>query len=393
MAGGGPSRRELLLAALASGAAVGAGKDPWREVKEFLDGERRAGVFPGSALIASRAGDVAFRRFDGTYRGLKGKAIPLTPAVSHPLYSYSKLVSSTVIAMLVGEGLLDYDARVSAYIPEFTGGGKEPITLRYLLTHAAGIPSAPLGRAGTEEEWQAGVRSVCAATTEWEPGSRTAYHALSGLFVAAEAARRVLKGKPWPEICRERLFGPIGASTLTFGLPREQALTALTPQPAETPADLDTWFGIVGQPGGGCFGTAADALKVVWLHLNGGAWGARRLIPRDVLDRVHTVQFAREIETARAAGKPPAHEPWGLGPLLRGDGPEAQTPGWFGFGSRPSPGVFGHAGIDTVIGVGDMTDGRAVMFITTDSPRPPEKTVPLRNGVTDRAFAALQAST
>ena len=104
---------------------------------------------------------------------------------------------------------------------------------------------------------------------------------------------------------------------------------------------------------------------------------------------MHTVQYAREIADARAAGKTPAHDPWGLGPLMRGDGPKSAVHDWFGFRDQNSPGIFGHAGIDTVIGIADPATGSALFFVTTNSPPTSEATVALRNGVTNRVFAAL----
>jgi CubicO group peptidase (beta-lactamase class C family) len=277
---------------------------------------------------------------------------------------------------------------VRTYLPEFTGGGKEKITLRHLLTHSAGIPSVPVGRADTEEAWQAAFQLLCAASTEWEPGSKTQYHGLTGMFMAAAVVRRLNESKPWERICKERLFTPLGAKSLTFELPTDAPL-ALTPQPKEPPKQLRDVFPYAGHPAGGCFGTPADALKVLQLHLNGGTWHGKRLLSEKALAEMHTVQYRKEIEQARAAGKTPVHEPWGLGPLLRGDGPPGGGHGWFGFRDQASPGVFGHAGIDTVIGVADPATGNALFFVTTDSPKTNPKTVELRNGVTNRVFAAL----
>ena len=76
--------------------------------------------------------------------------------------------------------------------------------------------------------------------------------------------------------------------------------------------------------------------------------------------------------------------------LLRGEGAKTGSHDWFGFRDQDSPGIFGHAGIDTVIGVADPVTKIALFFVTTDSPKPPDKTVPLRNGVTNRVFAALK---
>jgi len=382
------SRRTFLIGLSALGLTAGA-NDRWRDITTFLEEQQSSGVFPGAVLLASQHGRRELARCQGAYCSLTRRDAPLHEGVLHPLYSFSKLVSATVVMMAVGDGLVRLDAPVTTYIPEFTGGGKEKITLRHLLTHSAGIPAVPLGSAMSDADWKQAVAAVCTAKTDWEPGSRTAYHALSGLFVAAEIVRRQTAGKPWDTICRERLFAPIGARSLTFALPKDEAPVALTPQPKELPKTLREVFQYAGHPAGGCFGTAADALKVLQLHLDGGTWKGKRLLKEQSLREMHTVQYQKEIDAARAAGKAPVHEPWGLGPLLRGPGPKAGGHDWFGFRDQTSPGIFGHAGIDTVIGVADPVGERAVVFITTQSPPSSEMTVAVRNGVVNRAFAAL----
>ena len=383
------TRRELMAAAAATGASGLYGGDRWSDTVAFIEGEIAAGTIPGAALIASRRGRSQFRQAWGTCCTLTNRQTPLSMETIHPLFSFSKLISATVIAMALDAELLDLTSPVSRWLPEFIGGGKETITLRHLLTHSAGIPNVPLGAVDTEASWGEAYLTVCAAKTEWAPGSRTFYHALSGLFVAACAARRVMGDAPWAELCRTRLFAPLGATSLSFALPTNAARVALTPQPVTAPASLRATFGFAGHPGAGCLGTPADALKVLHLHLSDGVASGKPLLSRAVLDQMHAVQYAHEIEQARAAGRSPAHEPWGLGPLLRGPGASAPSHDWFGFRNQRSPEVFGHAGIDTVIGVADRTSQIALLFACTNSPKPPEKTVPLRNGVTDRVFNAL----
>jgi CubicO group peptidase (beta-lactamase class C family) len=382
------TRRELLVGAAALGLTGGT-KDRWKETVAFLETEQAAGVFPGAALVVSQDGKQALERYQGVYCSLGRRDAPLTGKVLHPLYSYSKLVSATVVMMAVEDGLVGLDTPVKSYIPEFTGGGKDAITLRHLLTHSAGIPAVSLGGARTEEQWKQAVAVACAAKTDWEPGSRTAYHALSGLFLAAECVRQKQGGKPWDVICRERLFKPIGANSLAFALPPDDTPVALTPQPKDLPKTLADHFQYAGHPAGGCLGTAADALKVLELHLHGGVWRGKRLLKTETLREMHRVQYQPQIDAARVAGKPVTHEPWGLGPLMRGPGPKGGGHDWFGFRDQTSAGIFGHAGIDTVIGVADPVGKRALMFITTQSPPSSEKTVSLRNGVVNRVFEAL----
>jgi CubicO group peptidase (beta-lactamase class C family) len=383
------TRRELLQSMMATALTLAPTEDRWREVTTFLEGESAAGTFPGASLIASKNGKVLVAQQYGTYCSLTRRDAPLTAKVIHPLFSYSKLVSATVIVMAHQDGLVQYDTPVKTYIPEFTGGGKDTITLRHLMTHAAGIPTAQLGAVHTEEGWRAAVNTVCGLKTEWEPGSKTQYHGLTGLFVAAEAVRRVSENRTWEQLCRKLLFDPIGAKTLTFGLPDDDAPVALTPQPKELPKSLEAGFGFAGHPAGGCLGTVGDALKVLHLHLNKGVWRGKRLISEKALAEMHRVQYHAEIQKALAAGTRPVHETWGLGPLVRGEKAEIGAYDWFGFRDQTTPGVFGHAGIDTVIGVADPATGNAVFFVTTNSPATSEKTVALRNGVTNRVFSAL----
>lgn len=66
------------------------------------------------------------------------------------------------------EGLIDIDATVASYIPDFAAQGKDKITIRHVLTHAAGIPSAPtpFKPLRNEDEWKTAVEAVCQAKLE-----------------------------------------------------------------------------------------------------------------------------------------------------------------------------------------------------------------------------------
>lgn len=343
--------------------------------------------------MASRRGVVKFQQTHGTYCSLEARQTPLTPETLHPLYSFSKLITGTVVGMTIQAGRLGYDDPVVKHVPEFKGDGRERITIRHCLTHAAGLAKVEWKLAGDEAGWQAALQTLCQAPIEWDPGARTSYHGWSGAFLAAECVRRVSGGRPWADLCREKLFAPLGAKSLTFTLPENNQALALVPQPNAAkplPKSAKAAFGFAGHPGAGCVGTLADALKVLQLHLQRGMWHSRKLIAKDVFRQIHTVQYAREIEAARAAGKSPDHEPWGLGVLLRGNGPACGGHKWFGFSDQKSPTVFGHAGIDTLIGVGDLRSQTALVFATTDSPKPAEQTIPLRNKVTNLVFQELK---
>ena len=390
------SRRQFLARAIAVGvgdAVVGAvGISPaaakkGNAVDDFLRMELKAGAFPGAAVVATRGGKPLHERFLGTYCGRHRRANALDSSVVHMFFSISKLITSTVVVMAQQDGGFEYDDPVWKHIPEYRGGGKDATTVRHLLTHAAGVPNVPLASVETEAKWKAAVRTLCAAKVEWPPGSKTQYHGLTGHFLAAEVVRRLSGGQPWAEICRQRLFEPLGATTLSFQLPGEGEAFALTPRPDKLPSRYGAIYATaVGHPAGACVGTVGDLIKVLQLHLNGGRWGERVLIKPEALAEMHRVQYAREICAAVKAGKPPAHGSWGLGILIKGDGASAGGHAWFGIRDLTGPRVFGHAGFDTVIAVADPDTQVAMVFLTTDSPASSEKTIALRNGVSERVF-------
>jgi CubicO group peptidase (beta-lactamase class C family) len=374
----------IAIRSLASNSSAGA--------VEFLDAIVKDGTVPGAALMASQNSVTRLEHAVGTCCKLKERQAPVTLNTIHPLYSFSKLITGTVVALIKQEGKLDYDDPVTKHIPEFTGGGKESITLRHCLTHSAGLAKVQSQPVYDEAGWNAALATLCAASTEWPPGSMTSYHGWSGAFLAAECARRVSAGAAWAELCRERLFAPLGAKSLSFSLPADDADISVVPQPEASkplPRTAKEAFPYAGQPGAGCTGTLADALKVLHLHVQQGLWNSRTLIAKDVFREIHTVQFEKEIQAARAAGSKPKHESWGLGLLLRGAGPANGSHKWFGFHNQPSPGVFGHAGIDTLIGIGNPATGVAFVFVTTNSPKPSEKTTVIRNQVTDLLFSEI----
>jgi CubicO group peptidase (beta-lactamase class C family) len=66
------------------------------------------------------------------------------------VFSCSKGAGAIVMALLVQQGLLDLDAPVALYWPEFAAGGKAAITVAQLLSHQGGLPGVEGGF--TQEE-------------------------------------------------------------------------------------------------------------------------------------------------------------------------------------------------------------------------------------------------
>lgn len=356
------------------------------EVQAFIQGELNLGTFPGALLLVHHDGKPVFQFHAGTYQNRERRDNPVAMNTSHMLFSFSKGISATVVAMANQRGLLDYDTPIVRYIPELQNDLGAKVTIRHCLTHSLGIPSQHIGPVDTDDGWRESVDVCSKATLEWEPGSKTHYHASQGLFLAAEAVRRVSGESTWEAVCRKWLFEPLGAHSLTFMVPARKDV-ALTPQPSDCPSEItNTQFGLLGHPGGGCFGEIGDALKVLELHLAKGQWNGKPLLTAETHQEMHRVQYESQMQLLEADGKWPIHEPWGLGWLIR----RTMKGNWFGFGDVASPRSFGHAGIDTVQGVADPDRGVSFLFMSTNSPKPSEaNTVRIRDTVATKVIAAL----
>jgi len=103
---------------------------------------------------------------------------------------------ATIVQRLVDRGLLDYDAPIATYWPEFATAGKDTVTLRHLLTHQSGLHDvrAIAGSAEDLINWDHMTKLLAEAEPKWEIGTRSAYHALTYGYLVGEVIRRVTGG-------------------------------------------------------------------------------------------------------------------------------------------------------------------------------------------------------
>ena len=102
--------------------------------------------------------------------------------------STTKGVVAIAAATLADRGLLDPDAPVVSYWPEFGQAGKEDIPVRWLLSHEAGLPVIDQPLPPGACHWETMVRALEGQRPIWEPGTAMGYHALTfGWLVASSS--------------------------------------------------------------------------------------------------------------------------------------------------------------------------------------------------------------
>jgi CubicO group peptidase (beta-lactamase class C family) len=138
------------------------------------------------------------------------------------VYSTSKGMAATTVAVAHARGLIDYDERVCAYWPEFAANGKEAITVRTLLAHEAGLAGVdtPL-TPETLADPDAVAAAIAPQRPAWTPGTRHGYHALSLGFYEGELIRRVdPEGRTLGRFFQDEIAARLGVE-FYFGVPPE----------------------------------------------------------------------------------------------------------------------------------------------------------------------------
>jgi CubicO group peptidase (beta-lactamase class C family) len=108
------------------------------------------------------------------------------------VFSTTKGIASMALAVAHSRGLLDYDAPVAAYWPEFAAHGKQHVTVRQLLSHQAGLAAIdrPLDL-DTLADLDLLADALAEQAPAWQPGVRHGYHGVTLGWYEGELLRRV----------------------------------------------------------------------------------------------------------------------------------------------------------------------------------------------------------
>ena len=133
-------------------------------------------------------------------------------------YSGTKGVTATAIHMLATDGLIDYDAPVAEYWPEFGCNGKELITVRQLLSHQAGLHKLThlVDKITDILDWDLIVSRLEQTEPDFHPGTANAYQAVTFGWLVGELIHRI-SGLTVPEFIEQRIVTPLSLDGLYIG--------------------------------------------------------------------------------------------------------------------------------------------------------------------------------
>ncbi|HEX8392781.1 MAG TPA: serine hydrolase domain-containing protein [Longimicrobium sp.] len=355
---------------LSSAAAAGFSPTALARAEDAVLDEIRRGSFPGAALSVGRWDRVVLEEGFGRLGAGDGEVDP--DATVYDLASLTKVVgTTTAVMLLVQDGRMMLDEPVSSYLPEFTGGGKEQVTIRHLLTHTSGLPDGVDVSGSTPEE---GLRRVLRTPLRSTPGMRVEYSDVG--FVVLFAAAERAAGEPLYRLLDRRVFAPLGMNHTSYVYGEGCWNCAATSRALGMGYRGKVHDPIARRLGGlagnaGLFSTGHDLARFASMMANGGELDGVRIF------RESTVRMF----TARQPGTGTRALGW--------DTPSA--PGTGAAGAHVSPNSFGHTGFTgTSIWIDAERGTWVVLLANRTYEDGPNRMQTLRRTVHDRVADAVR---
>jgi len=201
------------------------------KVERLLDKAIEQAEMPGAVVLARmpREGEVLEYAWVRGVAAFRPERIPMARDTIFDLASLTKNVATTTAVLrLVEDGRVGLDDPVAKHLPVFAERDKEAVTVRHLLTHAAGLkPWRGFHEVLIQKERKTGERLIGTPEgREWivdrvlrsalvhEPGEAAVYGDLD--FIALGALVEAVAGESLDAFCRARVFEPLGMKDTRF---------------------------------------------------------------------------------------------------------------------------------------------------------------------------------
>ena len=203
-------------------------RSPSDGVNAFVEGLMQKRHIPGVSVAVVRDGSVVLEKGYGLANLELG--VPATENTVYQLASVTKTFTATAVMMLVQEGKLALDDKITERLPDLPAAwGK--VTIRHLLSHTSGIKSytsvRDFHKTSRKDYAQREILDLVAKEPlEFTPGEKWNY-SNTGYFLLGMLIEKV-GGKPYGEFMAERVFKP-----LNMAHTRANDLRAIIPNRAQ----------------------------------------------------------------------------------------------------------------------------------------------------------------
>lgn len=289
-------RTALGLVALAvlsaAQSAQAQNSEPYPGLDAYIANAVKAWNVPGLSVAIVRNDSVIYTRGFGVLR--TGTTTPVNGRTLFEIGSSSKAFTATLVAMLVSDGKMRWDDRLSTYLPDFRlfdPVASDGVTLRDALTHRSGIARGELLWLGSGLNREEILHRVRFLKPESPFRSKFSYQNI--MFLAAGQAAAKAGGTTWEALVQQRIFTPLG---MTSSVPSSKDLTNANVATAhgsehDTAFTKGTFDAENIAPAGSILSNAVDMAQWMRFQLNDGVANGKRLLSSAALRETHTPQM------------------------------------------------------------------------------------------------------
>jgi len=225
------------------------------------------------------------------------KKIPATTETVYRVGSVSKLFTDIGIMQLVEAGVLDLEASITKYLPDFKPNNSfnKAITLRQLMSHRSGlVREPPVGNYfdDTAPSLAQTIQSLNSTALIYAPEKRSKY-SNAGIAAIGYVLEKTQQ-QPFTEYLQKAVLAPMGLKSSSF---------APTPELTKHLAKAYMWsydgrnfvaptFQLGMAPAGSMYSTVTDLARFMSILFNGGKGPQGQILKKATLEKMWMPQFA-----------------------------------------------------------------------------------------------------
>jgi len=282
-----------MIIAMAMSAGPALAQEPVPGIDAYITKAMADWKVPGLAVAIVRGDSVIYARGYGVRK--VGTTDAVNDQTLFEIGSSSKSFTATLVAIMVSDGKMRWDDRLTKYLPDLRlqdPVANAEITVRDALSHRTGLSRHDFSwmSAGvSRDELLRRAQFIKPAAT---PRTRFIYQNV--MYLAAGQAAGKAGGSSWDELLRTRIFTPLNmTSTLPVLRATDRVENLSTPHltwrdtvQAKAHMDMDDIA-----PAGAIVSSARDMGQWLRFQINDGMYGGKRIVSSAALRETHSPQM------------------------------------------------------------------------------------------------------
>lgn len=246
---------------------VSYARQDWSDVDQFIETNQKQLGKEFVVMVWKKDDTLAYKKEVGMFKSKSQQGI---------LSQVSSWLTTALVMVLVDEGKISLDDKVSTYIPEFARYGKNYITLRTCLSHTTGLKET--------QKFMSNVYQKISASTLEEEVNRYAsrdirvnptedfYYGNTGMIIAGRVLEVATK-KRFDVLAKQKLFTPLQMRRTSFTNPEGGALN----------------------PAAGAIATADDLMKFLLMLMNKGKVGDKQILSEESVAEMFRIHARQDL--------------------------------------------------------------------------------------------------